>query len=210
MAQLVTEKALAEAASSGDAAALEKLLLTNYSALEHHIGPHVPADANRHFGLDDIVQEVFCQAFRDIGQFQYRDDASFLAWLKTIADHRLADALKHKGRKKRGGGHHQLSSADVAKASTVATLLDIVCQDSHLPDDSAVRREAENALQIALAGLPDDQREAIRDRFLQGIEVEEIADRMGRSPAAIRGLIKRAKENLAVAMGRSSRWLSSR
>ncbi len=210
MSELITEKVLVEAAAGGDAAALEKLLLINYSALERYVGPHVPADANRHFGLEDIVQEVFCQAFRDIGQFQCRDDASFLAWLKTIADHRLSDALKHKGRKKRGGGHHQLSSVDIAKASTVATLLDIVCHDSHLPDDSAVRREAEKALQVALAGLADDQREAIRDRYLQGIEVEEIAERMRRTPAAIRGLIKRAKENLAEALGRSSRWLSSR
>jgi RNA polymerase sigma-70 factor (ECF subfamily) len=204
------ERALVDAAIAGDIAALEQLLSVHFDALERHVAPRIPADAQRQIGAEDIVQEVFSNAFRDISRFQCRDDASFLGWLKTIADHRLADAIKHLGRKKRGGGHHQLTASQVAKTSAVATLIDIVGHDSHLPDDSAIRREAEKAMHVALAGLPEDQRLALLSHYIQGDDVAQIASRMGRTVGAVRGLIDRGKKNLAAAMGRSSRWFSSR
>jgi RNA polymerase sigma-70 factor (subfamily 1) len=210
MSELVTEKALADAAVAGDTAALEQLLLLKFPVLERHVEPRIPADARRQLGVDDVLQEVLTQAFRDIKQFQYHDDSSFLAWLKTIADHRLADALKRIGRKKRGGDQHRLTSGDFAKTSTVAMFLDIVAHDSRVPDDSAVRREATQAIHIALASLPENQREVLFARYIEGLEVEKIAERTGRTAAAVRGLIKRGKEGLAEAMGRASQWLSSR
>jgi RNA polymerase sigma-70 factor, ECF subfamily len=210
MSELAKTKNLVDAAVAGDTAVLEQLLLSHFTALEHHLVPRIPADAQRHLGAEDVLQEVLAQAFRDIKQFQYRDDGSFFAWLKTIADHRLADALKHFGRQKRGGDQHQLSSADFARSSTVATLIDIVGHDSHLPEDSAQRHEAEKAIQIALASLPENQRDVLKARYINGENVSQIAKQTGRTEAAVRGLIKRGKESLAEAMGRSSRWLSSR
>ena len=210
MSELIPEKALAEAAVAGDTAALEQLLLLNFPALERHVEPRIPVDARRQLGTEDVLQEVLAQAFRDIKQFQYREDGSFLAWLKTIADHRLADALKHLGRKKRGGDLNRLSSADFAQNSTVAMLLDIVGHDSRMPDDSVIRREATQAIHVALASLPENQRDVLRTRYIDGHEVEQIAQQTGRTAAAIRGLIKRGKEGLAEAMGRASQWLSSR
>jgi RNA polymerase sigma factor (sigma-70 family) len=161
-------------------------------------------------GVEDILQDAFSQAFRDITQFNTTADGSFYAWLKAIADHRLADALKRIRRKKRGGDRHQLSVADVAKLGSVATLIDVVAHDSHQPDRSAARREAEKVIQVALATLPDEQRKVIRDRYFENQTPEEIAQRTGRTTAAVRGLLHRGKKKLAEVMGRSSRWLSSR
>jgi RNA polymerase sigma factor (sigma-70 family) len=210
VSELVPEKALAEAAVAGDTAALEQLLLLNFPALERHVEPRIPAEARRQLGTEDVLQEVLAQAFRDIKQFQYREDASFLAWLKMIADHRLADALKRIGRKKRGGDQHRLTSGDFAKTSTVAMFLDIVAHESRVPDDSVIRLEATQAIHVALASLPENQRDALRARYIDGQEVEQIAEQTGRTAAAVRGLIKRGKEGLAEAMGRASQWLSSR
>jgi RNA polymerase sigma-70 factor (ECF subfamily) len=209
MSELANEKALVDAAVGGDAAAMEHLLMRHFAPLERHLQPRIPPQARRQFGVEDVLQEVLAQAFRDIKQFQYRDDASFFSWLKSIADHRLADALKGLGRKKRGGDQHRLSSMDFA-TSTIATLIDIVCHDSHVPDDSAQRHEAERAIQVALASLPEDQREVLRARFIDGRDVSQIAQQMDRTEGAVRGLIKRGKAKLAEAMGRSSAWLSSR
>src|SRR5437764_354892 len=103
MPELARERVLLDAAVAGDTAALEQLLMCHFVALERHLEPRIPPEARRHLGVEDVLQEVLAQAFRDIKQFQCRDDASLLAWLKTIADHRLADALKGFGRKKRGG-----------------------------------------------------------------------------------------------------------
>jgi RNA polymerase sigma-70 factor, ECF subfamily len=209
MSEFVAEKDLVAAAIDGDAVALERLLFANFSELERYVGPKIPDDVRQLVGTEDVLQEVLTQAFRDIRQFEHRTEGGFLAWLKTIADHRVTDALKRVRRKKRGGNRHRVTAADVVNTSTMATLFDLICADSHLPDKSAARREAECALQVALAGLPEDQRDAIHANFLQGKDVEQIAIDMGRTPDAIRGLIHRGKKNLADAMGRSSRWLSS-
>jgi len=210
MSEPVADDSLIGAAIAGDTAALEQLLLTHFPALERHIEPQMPPDDRRHFSAEDILQDVFVQAFRDIRQCNCRNDVSFFAWLKAIADHRLADAIKRIGRKKRGGDRHQLSRENLAATSTFGTLIDVVYHDSHLPDDSAVRREMEMAIQVALASLPENQRDALRAHYLLNKDVDLIAREMGRTTGAVRGLIDRGKKRLAKAMGRSSQWFSSR
>ena len=45
--------------------------------------------------------------------------------------------------------------------------------------------------------LPDDQREAVRLRYLGGQSLEETAKEMQRSPGAVRGLLHRARKRSA-------------
>lgn len=204
------ERDLITKAIGGDTVALEYLLLDHYSHLEAHVTPKIPSHARRQIAAEDIMQDVFSQAFRDIAKYEARDGASFFAWLRTIADHRLTDALRRLGRKKRGGDHQQLSQAALAQTSSVVDLIDMVCHESHAPDSSVAHREAAQAIHIGVANLPDDQRRVIRERFFEGKTVEEIATGMDRTTGAVRGLIHRAQKNLAEAMGRASQWLSSR
>ena len=70
--------------------------------------------------------------------------------------------------------------------------------------------EAIQAIQVAIASLPDDYREAIHLKYMEGRSLEEVATQMNRSPGAVRGLIDRAKQKMRAAMGRSSRWFSKR
>ena len=64
------------------------------------------------------------------------------------------------------------------------------------------------AIQVGVASLPDDQREAIRLRYLQGLTTQAAADQMERTPEAVRGLVSRAKQSLRTVLGNSSRWFS--
>ena len=89
-------------------------------------------------------------------------------------------------------------------------LVELLSGSIHTPSQSVAVREATQALQVALAGLPDDQRDAIRMRFLDGLSLEETATRMQRTTNAVRGLVHRAKQALRDAMGRSSRWFSTK
>jgi RNA polymerase sigma-70 factor, ECF subfamily len=197
-------------AIGGDTVALEHLLLNHYPRLEAHVTPKIPPRARRQLTAEDIMQDVFSQAFQDISNYEARDGASFFAWLRAIADHRLADALRRLGRKKRGGDHQQLSQAALAQTSSVMDLIDAVCHESHAPDKSVARHDAAHAIHVCVASLPDDQQRVIRERFFEGKSVEEIATDMDRTAGAVRGLIYRAQKNLAEAMGRASQWLSSR
>ena len=60
----------------------------------------------------------------------------------------------------------------------------------------ADRNERLLALADALADLPDDQREALLLKHCQGLPVADIAARLGRTPAAVAGLLRRGLEQL--------------
>ena len=64
------------------------------------------------------------------------------------------------------------------------------------PSEKAIRGEEERRLAEALTTLPADQREAVRLRHLEGWALADIARRLGRSPAATAGLIKRGMQAL--------------
>src|SRR4051812_7142702 len=120
MSQDLSEKPLIESAIAGDVVALQQLLMHHYAALEQHIVARLPARARKHVGADDLLQIVFSQVFRDIQQFVPRSENSFFAWLRTIADNRLIDAI----RKIDKGGAHQLSGANFEESSFVKNLID--------------------------------------------------------------------------------------
>ncbi len=205
MSEFAPESVQVESAIAGDSAALEHLLWSHYGTLERHIAPKISAAARKHFGVEDILQTVFSQAFRDIRKFEPRGDGAFFAWLRTIADHRLIDELRKLDR----GGAHQVSNTAFGSENSIRELFDVVCRDSDSPSKAAAGKEAIQAMRIAIAGLPEDQQQVIRLHFLEHKTIEEIAAKTGRTEAAIRGLVHRGKKNLAEAMGRSSRWFSS-
>ena len=203
-----SETELIAAAIAGDSDAFGQLLFVHSPALERHIRPRIPADLQRHLGVDDVLQDVFAHAFRDVGTFDPKAGGSFLAWLKVIADHRLTDALKHLRRKKRGGDRRQVTAEDPAATSSVGPLIDVVCRDDLTASRVFSRNEAARALQIAVAMLPENQRRAIRARYFSGQSVENIASQAGCTDGAIRGHIHRGQKKLAELMGSSSHWLS--
>jgi RNA polymerase sigma factor (sigma-70 family) len=96
------------------------------------------------------------------------------------------------------------------QASSIKDLVEMLSAHGRSPSRSFARHEAIQAVQIGLASLPDEQREAIRLRFISGKSLEDVAAMMGCTKAAVRGLIYRGKQELHDAMGRSSRWLSKK
>jgi RNA polymerase sigma-70 factor (ECF subfamily) len=203
------ESALVAAAVGGDRIALERLLLAHYDDLARRIGAKLPPRLQATHAVEDILQITFMQAFRDIGGFEQRADATFAAWLATIAEHRLCDAIKQHDRQKRGGQLRQVEN-NSADDSRILSLWDWIAAADTSPGSVVAREEALQALQVALATLPDDQRAAICLRLLDGKSLEETAAELGRTEDAVRGLIHRGKQQLAEAMGRASRWLKSK
>lgn len=195
-------------ATEGDRLALEKLLLNNYNRLAKHIAVKLPASAGAVLSAEDILQQAFLHAFRDIRNFQARSDASFYAWLKTIAENRLIDTVKALNRKKRGGDHHRIRKPPDSRTGSVVDLVEMLSGGGRTPSQSVARHEAVQAVQIGLASLPEDQRLAVQLRFIVGKSLAQTAQEMGKTEGAVRGLIHRAKQNLRDGMGRSSRWLS--
>ena len=205
----VEEPVLIAAAVAGDRVALERLLLAHYDELERRIAARVPARIQATQAVEDILQVTFSQAFRDIGAFEPRGNATFGNWLSRIAENRLLDAIKQHDAPKRGGDLRRVSEA-ARDESRIVSLWDWIAANDTSPGSVVAREEALHALNVALASLPTDQREAIRFKHLEGKTLEETAAAMRRTPDAVRGLLHRGKQQLADAMGRASRWIGRR
>lgn len=207
--ELPSEAALVALAVAGDRAALERLLLAHYDDLAKRIDSKLPPRLQSTQAVEDILQLTFMQAFRDIATFEQRTDAGFGDWLARIAENRLCDAIRHHDRPKHGGDLRRVEDA-ARDDSRIVSLWDWIAADDTAPASAAVRSEALQALQVALAALPEDQRAAIQMQQLEGKSVEETAAALGRTPGAIRGLVHRGKLELVAALGRASQWLKSK
>ena len=69
-----------------------------------------------------------------------------------------------------------------------------------VPSGVAIRAEAVVALLEALHQLPETQAEAIRLRYMEGLPLAEIVERMGKSDTAVAGLLKRGLQKLRTIM----------
>jgi RNA polymerase sigma-70 factor (ECF subfamily) len=199
---------LIERARAGDRASLQQLLWEHYNQLVSFLSPRLSGNLQRMVAVEDVIQETFIQAIRDIANCQANSQQSFAAWLSAIAEHRLHDIIKTLYRRKRGGDRRQVEGFVNQSADRLVELVELISDHRSTPGRALTRDEATQAIRVGIAALPEDQREAIRLRFLDGRSIEETAARLGRTAAAVNGLVRRAKESLRSTLLESSRWLS--
>ncbi len=204
------EKELIDKARSGDRESLELLLVEHVNPLRTHLLRGLPARVKGVISVEDVVQEALTQAFRKIERLRGDTPRAFAAWLYAIGDMTLIDMVRKETAQARGGKFRRLVSAASSESGSLAHLLDQLAGDGATGSRIAARKEGVGALQVAIAGLPNDQRLALQLHLLQGMSLQQTAEEMDRTVASVRSLIHRAKDSLAMAMGRASQWLSRR
>ena len=125
---------------------------------------------------EDITSQVFEQALRSLGRFEWRG-VPLAAWLYRIAANALADYWHDRGRE----------------------------TGEPPPDVPDAHERGELDRRIALYQqvdqLPDLQRRVIRMRFVEEKSIRDVAAALERSEGAIKQLQLRALENLRKNMG---------
>jgi RNA polymerase sigma-70 factor (ECF subfamily) len=142
----------------------------------------------------DVVQQTLLEAYQKREQFRGATEAEWLAWLRTALAHNLADALRAFGQAKRDVARER-ALADGADASSRRLEAWLAAEQSS-PSQQAERHERAAQLAAALAVLPDDNREALVLHYCEDLPLAEIAHRLGRTPAAVAGLLKRGLKQL--------------
>ena len=192
---------------AGDEAALRQLLFIYHGRLIAVVTPMIGDKLRSTITADDVLQETFVAAFRDIRTFRAADGQSFFAWLRTIATNQLRDMARSHNCKKRGGDRVRVEGVKTPESSALDLLVEI-SDGGVSPSGVAARDEAVEAMRIAIAALPEDQRDAIRLHCLDGLSLDETARIMDRTWDSVRGLIQRGKRALRSSMQQSSLWLS--
>jgi RNA polymerase sigma-70 factor (ECF subfamily) len=143
--------------------------------------------------LEGIVQQTLFEAARKRAEF-LGEPAQELAWLRRILANNVADELRKLATAKRDAARER--SLEAALDESSARLAAWLAADQSSPSERAVHNEQALSLATALARLPEAQREALVLQHWHGWSLAQIADHLGRSRAAVAGLIKRGLRQL--------------
>jgi len=142
----------------------------------------------------DVVQQTLLQAHQGLDQFRGESDAELSAWLRAILSRVLANALRDQVRARRDVGREQ-SLQEAIEQSSLRLEAWLASEESS-PSVRADRNERLLRLTAALAELPESQREALTMHYLQGRSLADVGAALGRTPAAVMGLVHRGLKGL--------------
>jgi len=131
---------------------------------------------------EDLLQDTFLKAYRSIEKFEEGTNPG--AWTYTIMRNTFLNDIRSKKSR-------ETLLFDEGAAERLA--------DTSEPDRSGEKMDEE--LQAVLNSLPDDMREALVAREINGLSYQEIADNMKLPIGTVKSRINRARESL------KERWL---
>ena len=179
----------------GDAAEGENLALDRYRSYLLMLA-RAELDPRLWGKLDasDVVQQTMLEAYQQQDRLRGRTEAERAAWLRQILAHNLADALRGFRRAKRDvAREHRLQEALDQSSTRLEAWL---AAEQSSPSQQAMRSERLLRLAEALETLPEAQREAVELHYWQGWPLAQIGEHLGRSPAAVAGLLQRGLKKL--------------
>lgn len=141
---------------------------------------------------EDVLQSVAIEAFRELARFEPRGEGSLRRFLQTLVLNKIRDRADTFNAAKRAGA--------VPLTDTLAGTLAQPGGDGPSYGDPVYER-----LERALAELPDEMREIVVLRRVEGHSSQEVAARVGKSDDAVRKLYSRAVAKLALRMNELER-----
>ncbi len=177
---------LVERTVAGDQKAFELLVIKYQRRIQRLIGRMV-RDVDL---VEDIAQETFIRAYRALAQF--RGEAQFYTWLYRIAVNTAKKALMDLKRNPTVS-ENAYKSADDDETSSVENEL----TSSETPDAVLASKEIAEIINAAMEALPEELRQAITLREIEGLSYEEIAEAMSCPIGTVRSRIFRAREAIS-------------
>lgn len=182
-------------AKAGDSPALGRLLERYRAYLRLLARVQIGRRFQGKVDESDLVQEACLGAYRDFPQFRGTTEGEFLAWLRQILASLLANVVRHyQGTQRRDIRLERQLTSELDQSSQA--LEHALAAPHSSPSQQASRREQSVLLAEALGRLPDDWRELLILRHLEGLTFPEVAARMGRTIDTVKKLWPRALAGL--------------
>jgi RNA polymerase sigma-70 factor, ECF subfamily len=186
---------LLSAFRAGDRAAGDTLLRRFEPWLRLLARVQIESQFRAKFDASDVVQQTLLEAVLAFPQFRGATEGELVAWLRQVLAHTLAHEIRrYRGTQKRE--LHREVPLDQQLTQTSRRLGDVLPAPGTSPSQVLVKRERQVLLAQALERLPEDYREVILLRNLEGLSHDEVARRMGRNAGAVRMLWVRALARL--------------
>lgn len=178
---------LVERTVAGDQRAFE-LLVIKYERRIQRLIRRMVRDVDL---VEDIAQETFIRAYRALHQF--RGDAQFYTWLYRIAVNTAKKSLMDLKRDPTVSESALKSGDDDDETSWHGN----EPTTDETPESVFAAKEIATAVNAAMQALPEDLRQAVTLREIDGLSYEEISDVMNCPIGTVRSRIFRAREAIS-------------
>jgi len=181
----LSDRALVAQARSGDPDAF-RALVERHSRVVFRAAFRMTGNRQ---DAEDIVQEAFLRAYRQLGRFD--DRAEFGTWLYRIATNRALDLIRVRRRRS-----ENLAAAEPDQPDPVAQLP--AYEPS--PERSAWSAQLRGAVEDAMNELSPTERAAFVLRHFEGMRIEEVSRALQCRPGAAKHSVFRAVQKLRRAL----------
>ncbi|MBR1456318.1 MAG: sigma-70 family RNA polymerase sigma factor [Oscillospiraceae bacterium] len=176
------EAAVIRRVTEGDVNAFEDLVAA-YEKNVYNLALRMTGNAQ---DAEDMAQEAFIKAYNSLPNF--RGDSKFSVWLYRIVSNVCLDFLRRQNRR-------PASSLSVEDEDGEETQMDVP-DESQSPELLLERRLTREAVQRGLQALPDEQRQILLLREIQGLSYEEIGLALDLEAGTVKSRIFRARKKL--------------
>lgn len=197
-----SEEQLLQLIQQGDRAALTEFVDRRNEHLMAVIAQKMSHALKSKVEPQDILQEVLVTAFDSYDQLDWNSRDPF-SWLCQLADRRIIDAHRKYVAAEKRSAKREVSLNQKASNSGAAEgeMIDLLVKSMTSPSGAFSRDQRALRMQLAISELPEEGREAIRLRYVEGLPSKEIAETLGKSDAAIRVLLSRTVKKLHELLG---------
>ncbi|MEM7557670.1 MAG: sigma-70 family RNA polymerase sigma factor [Planctomycetota bacterium] len=150
-------------------------------------------------GKSDAVQQTMMQVAQKLGDFRGDNRAQLFAWVREILDNEVKQIRRSYQTEKRNVAREVAVEPDNSHEAGIDLSAQLLT-----PQSAALLKEETQAIQAAIASLPEDYRQVIELRNWQKLSFAEIGKEMDRSENAVTKLWFRALVRLEQVMGESS------
>ena len=143
-------------------------------------------------GAEDLAQEAFLRIYR--ARETYKPTAKFSTWLFRIANNLASNSRRSKSRRREVA----LNLRDSGPLGPRPEEKLVAEKSALMPARQVANNEEQLMVREALDSLNDRQKKALILHKFEGMSYADIGEAMEITPAAVKSLLSRARENLKV------------
>jgi RNA polymerase sigma-70 factor (ECF subfamily) len=185
---------------SGDADALAEFVNLRRPQLLAYIERQLSAALRRKVEPEDLLQEAASDAVRSLASMDLSNRDPF-GWLCQIAERRIIDAHRRFFGAQKRAATREVPISGATDDSRSPNLINLLVASMTTASQAFSRDQRQERLLEALAQLPDEQREALRMRYVEGLPSKQIAEALGKTDGAVRVMLTRSLNRLQQLLG---------
>jgi RNA polymerase sigma-70 factor (ECF subfamily) len=184
---------IVERLRSGDESALAEFVEANRPALMAFLASRIGSHLAKKTEADDVLQDAVMEALRTLDKAPL-DSWDPLHWLFQICERKIIDAHRRYFESQKRDAAKEAALPDTSEAG--GGLANLLAASMTTPSAAFSRDQRQLRMLAALDTLPEDQREALRLRYLVGLPSKEIAQKLGKTDGAVRVMLSRSLAKL--------------